>query len=662
MNNLRYLPAGAGAALLLAACASIGRPEGGPRDIEPPVYAGSAPVPGARNVHSKRISIFFDENVQLDNPGSKVAISPTQLTNPRISSNGRRVDIELEDSLIPNTTYTIDLADAVKDLNEGNPLDGFAIDFSTGAEIDTLSISGMVLHGRDLEPAQGMLVGVYSSAADSCIITTRFNRIARTNQLGQFTVRNLAPGSYQLFALNDLNRDYHWDRTEDVAFFGELISPSVETVTVADSVAGDSTVTRFLPDNVLLTWFNEDYKAQYLKEYNRKSRNIIHIETGAPCDSLPQLTLVATGKADGLRIPFADISVLTRNEQADTLDFWLTDSAIIASDTLLVETRYRRTDSLERVVWHTDTLKFNIRSRKGSRPPRKLTLQEKIDSLLAKSDTVVIDTFALMQPDTWLSIQPAQSAQDLNKPFALSASTPIRSMDRSGIRLEITVDSVWTPVEPQPRVEFADSISLRNLRLDHSWTPGAAYRLVIDSMAVTDIYGAYNKPEAFEFNARNVDDYSTITFALSGLPDSVGAVVELLDSSDNPVLAKPVSGTTVTLDYLLPATYYARLFIDRNGDGLWTNGNLLGRRQPEDVYYFPKKLAVKKNWDRNEAWDINALPADMQKPQEIKTNKPKPKPGELPETAPDDEDEEYDTEGFGTNHFNPNNRNRNGQF
>ena len=128
--------------------------------------------------------------------------------------------------MLPNTTYTIDFADAIKDLNEGNVLDGLAIDFSTGDSIDTLCISGMVLEARNLEPAQGMLVGIYSNLSDTAITSLQLERIAKTNQLGQFTVRNLKPGQYQIFALNDVNRDYRWDRTEDVAFYDVAVSPA----------------------------------------------------------------------------------------------------------------------------------------------------------------------------------------------------------------------------------------------------------------------------------------------------------------------------------------------------------------------------------------------------------------------------------------------------
>ncbi|MDE6628570.1 MAG: Ig-like domain-containing protein, partial [Muribaculaceae bacterium] len=95
-----------GLALLTAACASIGRPEGGPRDVTPPVYVRSNPGMGATGVERPRVDIFFNENIQLEDISNKLVISPAQKQNPSISSNGKRVSVELRDSLLPNTTYT----------------------------------------------------------------------------------------------------------------------------------------------------------------------------------------------------------------------------------------------------------------------------------------------------------------------------------------------------------------------------------------------------------------------------------------------------------------------------------------------------------------------------------------------------------------------------
>ena len=121
---------------LLAACANMGRPEGGARDETPPRFMRSDPLPGATGVKKTRLNVFFDENIQLEDAFNKVVVSPAQKQPPTVMANGRRLSVEFRDTLLPNTTYTIDFADAIKDLNEGNILDGLALDFSTGDTID----------------------------------------------------------------------------------------------------------------------------------------------------------------------------------------------------------------------------------------------------------------------------------------------------------------------------------------------------------------------------------------------------------------------------------------------------------------------------------------------------------------------------------------------
>ena len=266
----------------------------------------STPAPGSVNVSNGRIDIIFDENITLDDPMNKIVVSPPQKKQAQISSNGRRVRITLRDTLRDSTTYTVDLADAVRDLNEGNILDGLAIDFSTGPSIDTLMISGIVVEGRTLEPAQGMIVGVYSTpVADTALTTLPMDRITKTNALGRFTIRNLKPGSYRVFAINDLNHDFHWDRSEDIAFLDRDISPSTMAVevtdTFTDAAGNDSLVTRpatrFLPDDILLTWFNENYKPLYLVKHERPDARRLTLEMSTRSDSLPQLTLLNTVRA-----------------------------------------------------------------------------------------------------------------------------------------------------------------------------------------------------------------------------------------------------------------------------------------------------------------------------------------------------------------------------
>lgn len=621
------------AALLLAACASIGRPEGGPRDMTPPVMVSSTPAPGSVNVSNGRIDIVFDENITLDDPMNKIVVSPPQKKQAQISSNGRRVRITLRDTLRDSTTYTVDLADAVRDLNEGNILDGLAIDFSTGPSIDTLMISGIVFEGRTLEPAQGMIVGVYSTpVADTALTTLPMERITKTNALGRFTIRNLKPGSYRVFAINDLNHDFHWDRSEDIAFLDRDISPSTMAIevtdTFTDAAGNDSLVTRpatrFLPDDILLTWFNENYKPLYLVKHERPDARRLTLEMSTRSDSLPQLTLLNTVRA-GARLDRE--AVLQSSPGLDSLTYWLRDTTLIGSDTLKIAARYLHTDTLDNITFTTDTLTFALRQAK-----KKKKRDEETDSV-PKLEFINIG-ISSRQP------------QDLNIPLLFETSAPTASIDSAGFRIEELVDSIWMPVAariPSP----PDSLQPMRLLTEMTWKPKTKYRVTIDSLAVTDIYGNHNRPFVQEVSTHAIEDYAALFFNIGDLgPDS--AIVELL-SSDKPVRLEPVRNGVATFEYVTPGAYYARLFIDRNHNGRWDTGSVADTLQPEDVFYFSKKLNLKKNWDVEQQWNIYETPVDLQKPEDIKKNKPPRPKWETEEEREkrkkgnnDEEEEEFD--------------------
>lgn len=640
-------------AVFVAACASIGRPEGGPRDEEPPVFVKSNPQVGALNFSGNKLTIEFNENVQVKDVMDKVVVSPAQKAMPSISAQAKKVTVELRDTMLPNTTYTIDFADAISDLNESNPLDGFAVDFSTGDHIDTLRISGMLFEARNLEPAQGMLVGVYSNLSDTAITTLPLERITKTNQLGQFTIRNLKPGSYRIYALNDVNRDLHWDRSEDIAFYDTIITPTVEPIVLNDTLSAsdgsDSIVARratlYLPNDILLTWFNEGFQSQYLKDYKRIDRRRISFNFAAPADSLPEITIL-NGPLAGRKLD--ECTLLDTGVTQDTLEYWINSPELIAQDTVIVAARFMRTDTLQKLSWGTDTLKLILKGEK----------KEKIKKKKKDKDDVIADTIPEI---TFLDFRPAtSSSHDIYAPVVFSVSQPVDSFRMSGIHFEVKKDTIWDTIQvPEIKKQYPNK--LLSYRMDYMWEPGSTYRITIDSASVYGIYSEWNKSVKHEFTVKKEEDYSTLYFNVSGITATDSLIVELL-SSDEPVATALVKDGVAEFKYREPGEYYARAYIDANGNGKYDVGNIAAKRQPEEVFYYPKKINVKKNWDIEQSWDIYAMPIDQQKPIAIKKNKPTKKRGEQEEDDSEEEDEEYDGyDAFGSG-GNSNNNRRSGGF
>ncbi len=605
-------------AALLYSCANMARPGGGPYDETPPVFITSTPASGALNIDKQKIEIVFDEIVLVDKPSEKVVVSPPQKEMPEIRASGHKVTVTLNDSLLPNTTYTIDFSDAITDNNERNPLYGFSYSFSTGENIDSLQISGILLNASDLEPITGMLVGIHSSMEDTAFQKIPLERIATSNDLGQFTIRNIAPGSYRLFALKDLNRDFQFDNpTEDIAFLDSLVVPSfevhqhIDTLWV-DSVTIDTIIeyprTHFYPNNILLTAFNEGFKHQYIDKTERANRRRLDIYFTAPADSLPRLK--------PLNFEQKDWAIIEHSAQMDTLQYWIKDSLIYNVDTLLFAAEYLRTDSLRQLSLYNDTLKFIMKTSRNKKNEKKEEKKKKKEE--EKNDSIEVPEIKFLKINSLTG-----STLDIYKPLRFSFEEPLLEYDRAKLHLEQKRDTLWIPIADSLFTVERDSIAIRNYTLTYKWAPGTSYRFVADSIAFTGIYGLFTKPHSQEFKVKSLEEYSNLYIEVIGVTDS--AFVEILNTSDNPIRTAPVVNGGAEFMYMAPGTYYARLFIDKNHNGKYDTGNYAERRQPEEVSYYPQELVLKANWDIEQTWDVYATPVDRQKPAKIKKNKPKEK-------------------------------------
>ena len=627
-------------------CANNGNPSGGPIDKTPPIFMRSNPTPNAVNVKDRKIEIFFDEIVTLKDPSTKIIVSPAQTEMPRMSALGRKVTVELVDSLLPNTTYTIDFSNSIQDNNEGNAIDNFAFAFSTGSVIDSMRVSGYVLDSRTLEPMQSVVVGLQSNLADSAFHKEKLQRVALTNDRGQFTIRNVSPGSYHIFALKDLDRDYKFGNpTEDIAFLDSIIVPSIGSREAADTVYNDlneiDTIMRatrpaYFPNDILLSMFNEDRKSQYLANNLRVDSTRISLTFAAASDTLPSLSIV--GRND---VP-DQWYTLERSQTNDTLTYWIRPPHLVSADTLMVATTYLRTDTASNLSWGTDTLKFTFQRQKA----KKKKKNEETDSL---------------EQIRFMELHPlANGTQEVYAPLLLQTGTPIERYSREAFHLQrkLQNDTTFYPAEIKSIALRDSTLSRRDLMLKVDWEPGAAYTLAVDSLAMTDIYGLQTKPLKVDFNVRKMEEYGNIVFNIPAVRDS--AIVELLDGTDKVVLHTPVKNHRAELLNLQPGKYYARLFIDRNGNGKYDTGNYDMHLQPEETVYYPGAINLKKNWDVEQTWDIYATPIDKQKPEAIKKNKPERKKWEKVNTekTETDEDEENGFSDF-SNPNDPNLRNSN---
>ena len=339
-------------------CASIGTPDGGPYDEDPPKFVGSTPSLRSINNKKQKIELEFDEFIKLEKPAEKVIFSPPQMEQPELKVVGKKVSVEYLDSLRDSTTYTIDFSDAIVDNNEGNPMGNFSFSFSTGNQIDTMEVAGTVLLAEDLDPVMGIQVGLHKDLNDSAFSTKPFDRVSRTDSRGRFSIRGVAPGKYRIYALKDGNQNYLYDsKTEMVAFYDSIIIPDMMPATRQDTLWKDTLTidtimtvnyTRFLPDTLVLRAFKAENDRQYLTNSQRDKENHFILTFSAKNDTLPTIK--------GLNFDEKDAFVIETTSRNDSICYWIKDSLIYMMDTLAIQLDYLYTDTLNQLVPTTDTL------------------------------------------------------------------------------------------------------------------------------------------------------------------------------------------------------------------------------------------------------------------------------------------------------------------
>ena len=615
-----FLPFYLLAFLLFVACARMGSPDGGWYDDDPPVVIGSEPADQSTNVKAKKITILFNEYIKLEDATNKVIVSPPQLEMPEIKAAGKKIVVELQDSLKENTTYTIDFSDAISDNNEGNPMGSYTYSFSTGNQIDTLEVSGYVLNANNLEPIKGISVGLYDDLADSAFKTKPMMRISRTDSRGHFVIKGIAPGTYRAFALQEMDGDFRFSqRSEMIAFNHKSFVPGSKPDVRIDTVWRDSLhidafkqtpYTHFLPDDITLLAFTHTPTERYLVKTERKDPDKFSMYFSCGDSLLPIIK--------GLNFDADSAFVIEATEKQDTIHYWLRDTTLVNQDTLQMAISYMMTDTLGVLVNQTDTIEALPKVSYEKRQKEKANEIEKWakEQEKKKKRDEKYDSIYPVTPLKPSYIIPSQ--MDPDKKIAIEMPKPLSRCDTVAIHLYSMIDSVWyeAPFSFHP-VPY----QIRRFEIVAEWQPGIEYSLEIDSAAFEDIHGLVSDPFKQGIKVKTLDDYSTLTLNLSGISDTLPLRVQLLNSSGSVTKEALAKNGSVHFDYISPSKYYVSAFVDANNNGVWDTGDYDAGLQPEDVYYYTREIECKEKWDITQQWNLTATPRFKQKPAAITKQK-----------------------------------------
>lgn len=209
---------------LLSGCAQISAPTGGPKDSLAPKLVAANPKLKSVNVANNKITLYFDEYVEVKDAFNNVLVSPLPKNNPVVDYKLRTVTVRLRDTLQPNTTYSINFGNAIVDINEGNALKNFTYVFATGDKIDSLQLKGKVLLAENGKTDSTLVAMLYRDAPDSAVQKRRPDYITRIQGDGSFTFTNLPAGQFKLYALKDGDGSKSYNaKTELFAFADDAI-------------------------------------------------------------------------------------------------------------------------------------------------------------------------------------------------------------------------------------------------------------------------------------------------------------------------------------------------------------------------------------------------------------------------------------------------------
>ena len=607
---------------LMAGCANRGGgPQGGPKDLTPPKAASMNPENNATNVSKKKIELQFNEFVEVKSAQQKMIVSPPQKIPATIQANGKKVTIEFADSLIPNTTYTIDFTDALRDLNEGNVLDGFTYAFSTGNKIDTMQISGRVLNAMDLNPLSGVQVGIYETNQKGDSTGPLYQmplRITKTDSTGHFTIKNIKDGTYDIYALEDKNSDYILTKGECFGFIDNSVKTAVESIERRNTVRIDlakadanskkkkkklaeipdslrykdtivhSIVQHYTPDDILLLASAMPTTPQKVKKTERKSPFRIDIfMQNKTARKRPEVRCLNEENADILKC---------YSKENDSITIWIKDSVMAAADTIKLEVKYETLDSLDKPTDKTDTI--------------KAVFSKKMLQKLKKEKQTL--GFAKIEDNV-----------PFYAPLRVAFDLPVSEIDTSKIKLYSAEDTTWTQVPlTQYAVTEIDSTSSTNsgyfagYEYKVEWNEELKYTIKVDSGAAIGLGGVTNKALKKEFKIIGSDKYANLKVITKN--SGKNPVIQLLNNKDEIIREKREDANGTLFEHLAQGDYYLRLYNDENNDGEWTPGDFKEKRHAEKVFYLNTKVHLRANWDIDQEWDVEAIKLEKQKPETLK--------------------------------------------
>jgi uncharacterized protein (DUF2141 family) len=570
------------AALLtvVLSCARQAAPSGGPKDVTPPKIVKSSPPSSSLNFKGKSVVITFNEFVALDKVSEKFMVSPPVKKKPDIILKGKNVEVKFFEKLKDNTTYTLYFQDAIRDLNEGNPISDFQFVFSTGNVLDSLSVTGNVYNAFNLESPENAIILMHRQLEDSAAVKMLPDYITLADINGGFRINNTSAGTYRLYALQDKNNNKRYDLADEgFAFMDNPVEITTEkNYLPAPVVKKDTAKTRLVikknPEVPLIDGefrmylFTAANKKHFLTSSSRKSANLLGYTLSLPPDTVKFKFDIQGADNKGYFIE--------KSSKGDSIYVWLTDSLLSSKPLISTLVSYPFTDSTGVTKSKTDTIamRFTV--------PRAPRIKD------TKNKYFVTTNLAMF------NISPGSNISFLSE-------TPFRAPDTSKIHLYETEKTKKTIV---PYNLIKDSTTSRRYFMVAKLKEGTNYQFIADKGSFGNIFGNSTDSTGYKFLVRYTDSYGKLTLNITGITGNT--IIQLLDTKEKVLSEKLITkNEKIELPLLEKGKYRLKAIYDLNGDGIWTPGDFKAKRQPEPVSYNPEEIEIRADFQIDQDWDLS---------------------------------------------------------
>ena len=587
-------------------CANIMSPDGGPKDTIPPVIVKLDPDNFTTNFNAKKIYIEFDEFVQLKDQNKEMFVSPAMKKLPLLTIRGKGIVITIRDTLKENTTYAIDLGSAVRDNNEGNPLNAMRYVFSTGDKVDSMMCSGYTADSYKADSVSRTFIWFYIADSlpstpgyDSTIFNRKPDVIARAQKNGIFIAQNLKPVNYRIYAIGDKNDN-------------QLYEAGTDMVGLLDTVYNPATMPEFAIWFDSLRMYPSAEPQLYFRMFTDKAFvNQRLVDAQRPEQKKAMFYFNSDyPRIDSLifeNIPSDKVLLDPQTNGRDTMAVWFNLPPEQLPDTIKGEIVYYRHDSLRQLARTREPLKLSWRlvETKEQEKERERIEKEKakakaegkeyVDPNYKNPFTLKISAGKEVNPETG---------------FDITFGTPAVKFDTVAVELHSVAEDKTTTPE---KVRFVrDTMNMCRWMVQADWRQKTNYRLYIPKQNITDIMDYENDSTVVEFATYDPEKFSTVSLNVEA-PKGMRYIILLTNSSGKTLQElKDVKAGKYRFNYVSPGDVRLRIIEDKNGNGVWDAGDVIAGLQPERAEAFfndkgEETFTTKMNWDFEINIDMNKV-------------------------------------------------------